>query len=72
MKKKTYVAPWCEVISLKDETHLLSQSIHVTANKDSSNEQNWDNETTHAGTPHSNGAGRLDDSWFGTKDEVAP
>ena len=53
------------------ECPLLTGSIHVTVNENSSNEQNWDNDNRYEGIPHKNGS-NPDDSWFGTTSEVAP
>jgi len=50
---------------------LLVESIHVTVNKDSSNDQNWGSENRYEGVPNKVGS-NPDDSWFGTKNEVAP
>ena len=50
---------------------MLVESIHVTVNKDSSNDQNWGNDSQVEGVPNKVG-NNPDDSWFGTKNEVAP
>ncbi|MFC2378654.1 MAG: hypothetical protein ACFNOO_06455, partial [Segatella oulorum] len=38
MKKKTYVAPWCEVISLMDEIMIAKSSVVI---KKGSTEEEW-------------------------------
>ena len=69
--KKEYFAPWCTITMVQAECPLLTGSIHVTVNENSSNEQSWDNDNRFEGTPHKNGS-NPDDSWFGTTSEVAP
>ena len=38
MKKKTYVAPWCEVISLMDEIMIAKSSVVI---KQGPTEEQW-------------------------------
>ena len=38
MKTKTYVAPWCEVISLMDESMIAKSSVVI---KKGSTEEEW-------------------------------
>ena len=53
--KREYFAPWCTITMVQAECPLLTGSIHVTVNENSSNEQNWDNDNRFEGTPHKNG-----------------
>ena len=70
-EKRGYIAPWCTIVAVQAEYSLLVESIHVTVNKDSSNDQNWGSENRYEGVPNKVGSDP-DDCWFGTKNEVAP
>ncbi len=70
-EKRGYISPLCTIVAVQAEYSVLVESIHVTVNKDSSNNQNWANDSQSQGIPNKVGS-NPDDSWFGTKDEVAP
>ncbi len=70
-ERRGYIAPWCTIVVVQTDYSLLVESIHVTVNKDSSNNLNWASESQSQGIPNKVGS-NPDDSWFGTKDEVAP
>ena len=56
---------------MQTEYFLLAGSVHVTINEGSSNIQDWGSDGRTEGIPHKSGTDP-DDSWFGTKTEVAP
>lgn len=70
-KEKRYVAPQCTSTTMQTEYFLLAGSVHVNINESSSNIQNWGSDGRTEGIPHKSGTDP-DDSWFGTKTEVAP
>ena len=69
--KRKYLVPCCSNVIVQEDYSLLAGSVHVTVNKDSSNDQGWDYDNRSEGTPNQNGS-NPDDSWFGTTSEVAP
>lgn len=70
-KEKRYVTPQCTSTTMQTEYFLLAESVHVNINGSSSNIQGWGSDGRTGGRPHKSGTDP-DDSWFGTKTEVAP